>query len=123
MISANIVPILYIVSAITSVVSFQFFFPQFYAKKILKIELPQGAPTFYFAHWGILVLALCILMVYAANIDVMRKPVIAVVLMEKALLAGWVMAERKKDYTKQLIPAALFDTLVSIVFTLYLLGY
>lgn len=123
MISNNIVPILYIVAAITSVVSFQFFFPQFYAKKVLKIDLPQGAPTFYFAHWGILVLALCILMVYAVDIEAMRKPVVAVVLLEKALLAGWVFAEYKKAYTKQLIPAAVFDTLVSIIFALYLFGY
>ena len=123
MIHENISTILYIVAAITSVVSLQFFFPRFYAEKILKIDIPKGAPTFYFAHWGILVLCLCILMVYAADIEAMRTPVILVVLLEKALLAAWVWVEIKKPYTKQLIPAAAFDTVVSVVFVAYLLGF
>jgi hypothetical protein len=119
----NIQIILYVVAAITSVVTLQFFFPRFYAKKILQVNMPKGAPLFYFAHWGILVFALCVLMVYAAYTNVFIKPVVAVVLMEKALLAGWVFYDFKKAYTKKLIPAALFDTVVSIVFILYLLGY
>lgn len=87
------------------------------------MDLQEGSPTFYFAHWGLLVCALAILLYLAAGNEALRTPVIAVTLMEKAALAIWVFVDIKKPYTKKMLPAALFDAVVSIVFTLYLLGY
>ena len=123
MINENISTILYIVGPITGIVSLQFFFPSFYANKILNIELKDDAAKFYFAHWGILVGALAILMVLAADNEALRIPVIAVTLMEKALLVFWVLKDIKKPYTKKLIPAVLFDSVSCLVFAAYLLGY
>ncbi|UPT66086.1 MAG: hypothetical protein M0D57_16565 [Sphingobacteriales bacterium JAD_PAG50586_3] len=122
MINENISTILYIVGPVTGIVSLQFFFPSFYANKILNIELKDDAAKFYFAHWGILVAALAILMVLAADNVALRTPVISVTLMEKALLVFWVLKDIKKPYTKKLLPAVVFDSAVSIVFSLYLLG-
>jgi hypothetical protein len=122
MISAHISIILYIVGAITGIVTFQFFFPSFYAQKILNIELKDDAAKFYFTHWGIMVCTLSILMIVAASNDCLRKPVIAVTLFEKALLVFWVTKDINKPYTKKLIPALLFDATVCIIFGLYLLG-
>ena len=121
-ITDNISTILYIVGPITGVVTFQFFFPAFYANKVLNIELKDDAAKFYFAHWGILVCALAIFMVLAATNEALRIPVIAVTLMEKALLVFWVIKDIKKPYTKKLLPAAVFDGIVCVVFTAYLLG-
>lgn len=122
MINEHIATILYIVGPITGIVTFQFFFPVFYSKKILNIELKDDPSKFYFAHWGILVCALAILMVLAAGNEALRTPVIAVTLMEKALLVFWVLKDIKKPYTKKLIPAAVFDGIVCILFSLYLFG-
>jgi len=123
MISAHISTILYIVGAITGIVTLQFFFPSFYSQKILKIELKDDAAKFYFAHWGIMVCTLSILMILAADQECLRRPVIAVTLLEKALLVFWVAKDIRKPYTRKLIPALVFDATVCIVFGLYLLGY
>lgn len=122
-INDNISTILYIVGPITGLVSLQFFIPTLFANKVLNIELRDDAAKFYFAHWGIVVAALAILMVLAADNQALRTPVIAVTLMEKALLVFWVVKDIKKRYTKKLIPAVLFDSVTCVVFSAYLLGY
>ena len=122
-INDNISTILYIVGPITGLVSLQFFIPTLFANKVLNIELRDDAAKFYFAHWGIVVAALAILMVVATDNQALRTPVIAVTLMEKALLVFWVVKDIKKRYTKKLIPAVLFDSVTCVVFSAYLLGY
>lgn len=123
MISEHIDWILFITGCITSVVTLQFFFPKFYAEKILKIELKDEVSTFYFAHWGLVVLSISIMLIWASYIPEMQRPVALAVLIEKAALAAWVFKDIKKPYVRQMIPAALFDTVCSILYAGFLLGF
>ena len=122
MISENIDIILLVTGCVTSVVTLQFFFPTFYANKILKIELADDVTKFYFAHGGLVVLSISIMLIWAAFIPEMQRPVALAGLIEKAALAAWVFKDIKKPYTKMMLPAALFDTGCSILYGLFLLG-
>lgn len=123
MITANISLVLYIIGAITSIPLLQFLFPSFYGGTVMGYNIERPEHKFYFAHWGLLVVCLCILMFWAAQEPIMQRPVIIAVMLEKAVLAIWVFVDRKKPYTKALLPSAVFDTLCCVVFALFLLGY
>ena len=101
----------------------QFFFPDLYANKILKIELVDDVSRFYFAHWGLVVLSISIMLVSASFIPEMQKPVAFATLIEKAPLAFLVFKNYKKPYAKMMLPAAMFDTVCSVLYMLFLLGF
>lgn len=123
MIGQHIVPILYVTGSLTGLMLLQFLLPRFYAEKVLKITLPNDAATFYFAHWGLVVFALAVLLVWATQVPEMRKPVVAVALMEKAALAVWIFKDHKKPYAKMILGGAIFDTVTCLLYAGYLLGY
>ena len=123
MITEHIDWILFITGCITSVVTLQFLAPNFYAEKILNIELKNEVSTFYFAHWGLVVLSISIMLIWASYVPEMQRPVALAVLIEKAALAGWVFKDIKKPYVRKMIPAALFDTGCSILYAGFLLGF
>jgi hypothetical protein len=123
MITEHIDLILLVTGCITSVVTLQFFFPKLYANKILKIELVDDVSRFYFAHWGLVVLSISIMLVCASFIPEMQKPVAFATLIEKAPLAFLVFKDRKKPYAKMMLPAAMFDTVCSVLYALFLLGF
>lgn len=123
MITEHIDWILLISGCVTSVVTLQFLAPQFYANRILGIELKDDVSKFYFAHWGLVVLSISIMLIWASFVPEMQKPVALATLIEKSVLAIWVFKDHKKAYTKKMLPAALFDTVCSILYILFLLGY
>ncbi|MDX2002824.1 MAG: hypothetical protein SFW35_10355 [Chitinophagales bacterium] len=123
MITAHIQWILIVTGSITGLMLLQFLFPQFYAKKVLRIKLNNEASRFYFAHWGVVVFSIAVLLVWSAWVPEMCKPVVIAALLEKAVLAVWILKDFRKTYARRIIAGAVFDTFTCIIYILYLLGF
>lgn len=120
MIVEYIQPILYVTGGITATTILQFLFPKLQAR-ILKLDLPTHESRFFFAHWGLVVFGIGILLIMAASNEALRIPVLIAATIEKMGLIGMLLINRKQPFTKAMLPALLFDVLCVILYCWYLL--
>lgn len=73
-------------------------------------------------HWGLLVFLIGALLVYAAFDPPIREPVILVGAIEKAVLGGGVLGTGLSEYPA-VRAAAIGDSLMALIFFLYLAGF
>lgn len=120
MIVEYIKPILYITGAITATMLVQFLFPKWQAKK-LKFDIPTPDSLFFFTHWGLLVFAFGVLLIWAGDNEALRFPILLMASIQKASFAGLIIAQRKKAFIKPLFPAAAFDVVCVVLYAWYLI--
>lgn len=113
--------ILWITGGITALMIFQFLVPKWYLKNILNVEVTEEPGRFFTGHWGVMVFCLGVLLIWAGFDEALRKPVMLMAAIEKAVLVIWVIKDRKKPYTKKMIPAAIFDTLCVSIYSTFLI--
>lgn len=124
MIAQHIELILTISGSITCLMVFQFIGPRAYLKRILKIDIGDNhAFAFYAGHWALLAVVMGTYLLLAVRNPAIRTPVVWLTMIEKGVLACWILKDYRKPYTKRILPAAVFDGINTLVFGLYLAGY
>lgn len=122
-ITDNIADILHMTGAITAATLAQFLAPRAFLKHISKIEMTDEASLLFARHWGLLAFVIGALLMYAGSHAEIRQPVVAAALLEKAGLVAFIFRDWRKDYTKGLRVAALFDAACVLAYGLYLLNW
>lgn len=86
------------------------------------MDLPTPESQFFFAHWGLVVFGIGLLLVLAADNEALRVPVMIAAAIEKLGLIGLVMINIKQTFAKAMLPAVVFDTVCVILYTWYLIA-
>jgi hypothetical protein len=86
-----------------------------------KAPLDEASPAIA-RHWGLLVFLNGALLVYAAFDPPIREPVILVGAIEKAVLGAGVLGTALREHPA-VRAAAISDSLIAVIFFLYLVGF
>jgi hypothetical protein len=120
-ITSNIELILIVTGVLTATMLVQFLAPCWVACHTFG-EAPSGAASMALArHWGLLLFCVGALLVYSAFHPAVREPAVVVALVEKVGFAACVFGTslRKRPIISMMAAA---DTLMVLVYVLYLLG-
>ena len=121
MITSNIEVILIITGALTATMLAQFVAPS-RIQCLIYGEVPSGVVSIVLArHWGLLLFCIGSLLIYSAFHPTVREAAVVVASVEKA---GFVACVFGTSLRRQLMPSimAAADTLMVLVFALYLVG-
>jgi hypothetical protein len=75
-------------------------FPYLFLRPGFNVESPASSAVFFVRHWGVLILAVGVLIVYSAHAPIVRTPVLVTAAIEKfamGLLDSWI-EDRKQEY-------------------------
>jgi len=121
MIGAYIEFILIVTGALTAIALLQFIAP----KQVLRMifdEAPTDEVGLAVArHWGLLTFLIGALLVYAAFHPSVRDPVMVVAVIEKAALALGIFGTSMRSHPAA-VSAAAGDSIIALIYVLYLVG-
>jgi len=122
MIGAHIELILIVTGAVTAIALLQFIAPA----PVLRM-IYGGAPTDEVGlavarHWGLLTFLIGALLIYAAFHPSVRDPVMVVAVIEKAALGVGIFGTSLRSHPAA-ASAAAADSIIAIIYVLYLAGF
>jgi hypothetical protein len=122
MISAHIELILIITGALTAMAFLQFIAPASVVRMIYG-EAPTDQVGLAVArHWGLLIFLVGALLVYAAFQPSVRLPAIVIAVIEKAAFALGIFGTSLRKHSAA-VAMAVGDSLIALVYVLYLAGF
>jgi hypothetical protein len=122
MIGPHIEIILIVTGALTAVAILQFIAPAPMLRTIYG-EAPKDAASLALArHWGLLIFLIGALLVYAALHPAVRDPAVLIAAIEKIALGVGVLGTTLRQHPVAAAIAA-GDSIIALVYLLYLAGY
>ena len=123
MIGAHIEIILVVTGVLTAVALLQFIAPVFTLRMIYG-EVPKDLASLALArHWGLLIFLVGALLIYGAFHPAVRDPVLVMAAIEKMALGAGVLDTEALRHRPLAAAVAVGDSIIALVYLLYLAGY
>ena len=97
-----------------------FLFPYLFLRLGFSVESPGSAAVFFVRHWGVLILAVAVLIVYSAYAPIVRPPVLATAAIEKIAIGLLVFFGPMKRTSSAMTAIAIVDGVFAILYVVYL---
>jgi hypothetical protein len=98
-----------------------FLFPHFQLRSTYGIESPDSVAVFFVRHWGVLILAVGVLIIFSAYDPAIRVPILVAAVVEKFAIGLLVFFGPVKR-TSGMTATAIVDGVFAIIYVIYLAG-
>ena len=122
MIGPHVEIILIVTGAVTALALMQFIAPSPALRMVFGAAPADVVSIALARHWGLLIFLVGALLVYAAFHPLVRAPVMVVAVIEKAVLGLGVFGTSLRTHPAAAAVAA-GDTLIALIYVLYLAGF
>jgi len=112
-------PILYISGIVTLLAGAQFLAPSF-VLRTTGVPVGDVGGVFYAQHWGLMVLVVGALLVYAARHSEVRRPIMLAAGLEKLGFVGMLLTQWSEPALQGLHGAVAFDSACVVLYLIYL---
>lgn len=110
----------YVAGLITMSPILQFFLPQ-QGLALSQIQLQELAAILFAQHWGMMAFCMGLLLIWAAQQPIQRKPVLVLVALEKLALVALIAFNWQTDGLQGMHLAGIFDAICVAVIAIFLI--
>jgi hypothetical protein len=122
MLNEHISIVLLVTGIVTALPLLQFLFPALALRLLYKLDLRDPAGLLFARHWGLMAACFGGLLIYASAHAEVRAPIVLAAMLEKAGLAGVILADWSRPHARGLRLACVFDAACTVVFGAWLLS-